>query len=1004
MTIDIARDSFNAKTRNWRAVLAQQGRVTLEADINEQSAIAAEILQQETVDIIGPIGTPDRGYLVSAAGADVQIGSGTIYVGGLRLSLPKAVLTASQPDWLNMAPWPTPSGNQTIGLLVIEQSVCAVEDQTLLEVALGGPDSAGRLALLQHFLRIPTSASNCADAASALKSSLAAQGLEYDPKTCKLKSKMRLQVSVIEPPKAAGPCEPQATGGYLGADNQMIRVAVTSFDSQTNQGELVWSYNNAAFLYRATVVSGDTVALLTTPLDPDHTPQAGQAVELLYCTEDLGDGEPAHSAAGGNFIAAGFGSVLTLGANPFSASNNQLTLPVAFAADGTRPFFIRLWQQILPFTAGVNTKLGDTGLDVIITNPTLPGIGGRPWWHFAVRPSTPQNLYPQRYLNAPQPPEGPIEYLAPLGVVGWNNGAFNLIEDCSLPFLPLTKLHDCSCCALTLDPNTDWLTALNQAINNTAITTLSVCFQPGQFNVPNKITINNKSVRMTGAGYGTQLTGASLEAVLEFDSCPDVSLSDFAVTSDTAGYEFSAGLQNLQGAVTLRSCNEIDIERMKLSCADADLRSASCLYIINPSTPTPTGQTYNARVRDSRFEPGHCQVGILLVNADRAQIEGNVVITPLKSRDITIDNFANYKMTAFRLRKQLLHSLTLTSTAAPTTKKARAKLRKRQAAARATPAANEVALKEADATAAVAALSPATAQRTAQLEAKPASQPATARTKIKYGPVNARDLAKEAAPHVNLGAIGRAQIKISFGTTHVSFLSSAKLTDAWSNALRASPLTTASTIGTIHRTIRALATNIVLKPASAAPAFQAWINETLPNLYSTSSQGIVVGGDFANDVRILNNTIDGTCQGIHVGLSDVKKYGPHPGHLIANRVQIKGNTVNIRLTAETTGDRHGIYLGCVASGLIAENHLELTRYPNAQSAGQFIDAIKIAGFFGQSLIIERNNMLGFTNGIYTAQDATSPPDNVLWIISENASDSLHQITGGNMFITEHNIP
>jgi hypothetical protein len=195
----------------------------------------------------------------------------------------------------------------------------------------------------------------------------------------------------------------------------------------------------------------------------------------------------------------------------------------------------------------------------------------------------------------------------------------------------------------------------------------------------------------------------------------------------------------------------------------------------------------------------------------------------------------------------------------------------------------------------------------------------------------------------------------------------------------------------------------MLKPASAAPAFRGWIGETLPQLYSTSSQGIVVGGDFANDVRILNNTIDGTCQGVHVGLSDVKKYGPHPGHLIANRVQIRGNTVNIRVTPETTGDRHGIYLGCVQSGLVAENHLQLTRTPSAKAAGQFIDAIKVAGFFGQSLIIERNNMLGFTIGVYTAQDATSKPNGVLWIAAENSSDAAHEITTG-MFIAANNLP
>ncbi len=261
-----------------------------------------------------------------------------------------------------------------------------------------------------------------------------------------------------------------------------------------------------------------------------------------------------------------------------------------------------------------------------------------------------------------------------------------------------------------------------------------------------------------------------------------------------------------------------------------------------------------------------------------------------------------------------------------------------------------------------------------------------------------------AAPHVNLGAAGLAHIKASFGTIRLSFISSDKLTNAWSDALNTSGLTAASRMGAIHKTLVDIATNVVLKPQTMAPAFRNWLNATLPQLYSTSAQGIVVGGDFANDVRILNNTIDGMAQGIHVGLSDVKKYGKHPGHLSATRVQIKGNTVNVRVTAETSGDRHGIFLGCVNSGLIADNHLQLSRVPNAQTAGQTIEAIKVAGFFGQSLIVERNNMLGFTTGIHTVQDATSPPAHVLWIAAQNASDAPNQITGGGMFVTANNIP
>ena len=49
-------------------------------------------------------------------------------------------------------------GNRLVALLLTEQSVCAVEDQALREVALGGPDSAASARLMQQFLRLPLEA------------------------------------------------------------------------------------------------------------------------------------------------------------------------------------------------------------------------------------------------------------------------------------------------------------------------------------------------------------------------------------------------------------------------------------------------------------------------------------------------------------------------------------------------------------------------------------------------------------------------------------------------------------------------------------------------------------------------------------------------------------------------------------------------------------------------------------------------------------------------------
>lgn len=978
MTIDRARKSFDPN-RDWRAVLAQQGRVTLEADINEQAEIAAELLRKETVDIIGPVGTPDGGYVLTTNGQDITVSAGTIYLAGLRLTLPAPVNTASQPDWLDMPAWPAPTGNNIIALVAIEQSVIGVEDNALLEVALGGPDSAGRLAILQHFLRIPSTASVCADTGAAIAGAIAAQGFSYDPVSCEVTCNAQLLVTPIEPAGTPGTCDPTTSGGYLGADNQMIRISITDYDPAAKSGHFVWGYNNASFLYRATAGAGNSVVLLSDPIDPDHAPGPNQAIEILATTVDLQDGPAPHSAAGGNFIAAGSGAVMILGSNPYATATRVLSLPESPGIpNGTLPFFVRIWQNQLAFTAGVATPIDDIGLAATITNPTGPAMGTRPFWQFAVRPATPQFIYPARYQNSPQPPEGPRQFLAALGIAGWSGNAFTMLADCSVAFLPLTQLQGCDCCSLVMDPTKNWLSTLNAALNSTTITSLSLCFQPGNFAVASKIVFSGKSVQITGAGPGTYIYGGSLEAVFEFDNCAAVSLADFWIAGGSAGYSPAQGLQDLQGAVTIRNCSAVDINRMRFGCTDDDMRSASCLAIYNPAPANPAPQSFNARILNSFFTPGHSQVGILVVNGDRVQIEGNVVLTNPDSRKITPENLAQHKLVALRLSKQLLNGLTIVNTAPPATKKARARQRKREAKKGQPVPAAPVAAAPASPTGAPAA--PA------------AAQPAAVKTPIKIVAV---------LPKINLGLLGRASVKAAFGSFHLSFISSEKLTNAWSDALRGSTLTATSTEGQIHRTVKQIAKAAVLNPAAASPALRSYVNGLLPALFSTSSQGIVVGGDLANDVRIINNTVDGTAQGIHVGLSDIKKDGKPAAHRLATRVQIKGNTVNIRMTAEMTLDRHGIYLGCVTAGLVADNHLTLTRLAQA---GQTIDAIKVAGYFGQSLLIERNNMQGFSTGIYTAQDATSPPDGVLWKIADNASDADNAIAGGNMFILENNIP
>jgi len=253
MGSDRARISYDSR-QHYRSVVMQQGRVTLEADWNESQAIFAEGLRRETLDIIGPAGTPDNGYEVvvtntaPATPFDFTVGKGTMYVGGERLTLHEDVQYSTQPDWLDHSDDPdwkmpdakNPANDEYVYLLVREQEVSAVEDRALREVALGGPDTAARTRLIQHIVRLGTNATGCAGRLADAEAYWAKQGLKFDPATMRLMPQAMLQVSFGKLPNP-DPCEPEATGGYLGADNQLIRVQIV------DQNTLVWGFDNASF-------------------------------------------------------------------------------------------------------------------------------------------------------------------------------------------------------------------------------------------------------------------------------------------------------------------------------------------------------------------------------------------------------------------------------------------------------------------------------------------------------------------------------------------------------------------------------------------------------------------------------------------------------------------------------------------------------------------------------------------------------------------------------------
>ncbi len=157
---DFTRDTFTPKEHFIR-VLSQQGRVWLDADWNEQTSILLHYIQTLAKDIIGNYGGWDEGFKIeplSTCENDFSIHEGHYYVDGILCENDRPICYSGQKDYHLEEPLSTLlSSNNTSSFLVYldvwERYVSYIQDmdnkyRSIREVALGGPDTAGRSKLV----------------------------------------------------------------------------------------------------------------------------------------------------------------------------------------------------------------------------------------------------------------------------------------------------------------------------------------------------------------------------------------------------------------------------------------------------------------------------------------------------------------------------------------------------------------------------------------------------------------------------------------------------------------------------------------------------------------------------------------------------------------------------------------------------------------------------------------------------------------------------------------
>jgi hypothetical protein len=295
--------------KHFSQVLLQQGRVQLDSDANEQTAILLHYLRTLAADLIGPGGGPqsNAGFEIATALdnkhnlVDLTIGPGRYYVDGLLCELEETVDANgtvqqlsffAQPDYLLTSADKLPDQLPFLVFLdVWERFVSAAEDDSIREVALGGPDTAGRAHLVWQVRTFPLQSGT---ACNNIEPSLGDVFGELQPA-----NRGSLRARAQRPADDDGPCLIPPEARFRGEENQLYRVEIhrggIGWDGQSSGGNAAtaatfkWSRDNGSNVFPIVSFDDDVVTLEYLGRDAHSDLQEGDLVEVQYEGWLLGD-------------------------------------------------------------------------------------------------------------------------------------------------------------------------------------------------------------------------------------------------------------------------------------------------------------------------------------------------------------------------------------------------------------------------------------------------------------------------------------------------------------------------------------------------------------------------------------------------------------------------------------------------------------------------------------------------------------------------------------------
>lgn len=457
---DFTRVTFDP-ARHFSRVLMQQGRVQLDTDFNEQSAILLHFLRTLTADLIGPYGGPlDAGFGLTknASTSEFEVGTGHYYVDGILVENHDASYSIGLPD---------SNGTYFAYLDVWERHITHVQEPRIREVALGGPDTCTR-AQVTWQVRLRELYENddrtCDEhATSWLKELRASQAPESRP---------TMKAWVREEGTDTDACSIPPESRYRGMENQLYRIEVhrsgPAWNGETDKGvpsgnageaaTFKWSRDNGSVVFPIVKQQGSVVFVAHLGRDQRTGLAVDDWVEIMDDSRELAaekipdDCGPAIAAQPGILAQVKSVDTVQLSVTLAAPDGDSVTWPKYDEESTTHPL-LRRWDHrkisgqameggAILLAEGDALEIED-GIDVeFVGGVTCYRTGD--YWLVPARVATGKIQWPEdEEGNAlAEPPAGIWHHYAPLARI--ESG--DLVEDCRCGFdrLPCEPLPDYS--------------------------------------------------------------------------------------------------------------------------------------------------------------------------------------------------------------------------------------------------------------------------------------------------------------------------------------------------------------------------------------------------------------------------------------------------------------------------------------------------------------------------------------------------------------------------------